>query len=251
MLLLNFFGGEIINSDYIEGNIEYAKDYKIVLNDNITSKQNGYVPLSRILKFYYEDDKLLFSNIYSDNLDYQLRTIKPLSDVCIYPYTSFETCSDVNDENDYPYKPFNNPINFKDVYITSFFGEERIVFDEYDIHYGWDFACMEKTPVYSVYDGIVRTIRFNQDINETDKNNGAGNYIEIDYEIDDLIYTVLYGHLYPNSFRFKVGDKVKAKDIIALVGTTGYSTGNHLHFQVKVNGKLIDGMNLIDFTLNN
>ena len=37
---------------------------------------------------------------------------------------------------------------------------------------------------------------------------------------------------------------------IAGVGTTGYSTGNHLHFQVSLNGKYIDGLSLIDFNLN-
>ena len=68
--------------------------------------------------------------------------------------------------------------------------------------------------------------------------------------IDDNKYKVLYGHLYPNSSNLKVGDKVESMQKIASVGTTGYSTGNHLHFQVSLNGKYIDGLSLIDFNLN-
>ena len=46
----------------------------------------------------------------------------------------------------------------------------------------------------------------------------------------------------------KVGDKVKGWQQIEEVGTTGYSTGPHLHYQVSLNGSYIDGMSLIDFT---
>ena len=42
--------------------------------------------------------------------------------------------------------------------------------------------------------------------------------------------------------------KVKSWQKIAGVGTTGYSTGPHLHYQVSLNGETIDGMSLIDFT---
>ena len=41
---------------------------------------------------------------------------------------------------------------------------------------------------------------------------------------------------------------VKANDELAGVGTTGYSTGPHLHYQVKYNGNNVDGMSLIDFS---
>ena len=93
-------------------------------------------------------------------------------------------------------------------------------------------------------------MRFNQTKNETDKNNGLGNYIEIDYDYEGKIYTVIYSHLYPKSTKLKEGEIVYRNQKIAEVGTTGYSTGNHLHFQVSLNGNKIDGLNLIDFSSN-
>ena len=62
----------------------------------------------------------------------------------------------------------------------------------------------------------------------------------------------MYAHLYPDSAKVKVGDKVNHWTEIAEVGTTGYSTGNHLHYQVNdENKKAIDGMQFIDFSLSN
>ncbi len=252
LMIYNFFGGEISDSGYVEGNMEYADEYKSVLNKNIKNSQNGYVPLSRILYFYLDDDSLSFSDIYKNNLDHDLKNMKPISEVCSEHYAKLSVCSDdeiaaSNQVDEYSYKPFTYPLNFSKATITSFFGQERIVYDEYDIHYAWDFAAPAQTPVYSVYDGKVVEVRFNQSENTINKSNGAGNYITLEYEIDGDIYKVLYGHLYPNSKKVKVGDSIKAGQQIASVGTTGYSTGNHLHFQVNRNGKKIDGMNLIDF----
>lgn len=254
LMLYNFFGGEISDSGYIEGNMEYADEYGDVLNKYITKSFIGYIPLSRILYFYLEDDSLSFDDIYNKNLDKDLMTIKPISDVCLESYNNMNICSEEeisnsNQIDDYVYKPFSLPLDFSQATITSFFAQERIVYDEYDIHYAWDFASAAQSPVYSVYDGKVVEVRFNQTENEINTSNGAGNYITIEYEIDGDIYQVLYGHLYPRSNKVNVGDLVKQGDVIATVGTTGYSTGNHLHWQVSKNGKKIDGMNLVDFTL--
>ena len=57
-----------------------------------------------------------------------------------------------------------------------------------------------------------------------------------------------YAPLYPDSAKVKTGDQVTAGQELAGIGTTGYSTGPHLHFQVKRDGNNIDGMSLIDFT---
>ena len=152
--------------------------------------------------------------------------------------------------DEYELKPFVPPIDMNNVLITSFFGNERIVFEEYDVHYAWDFGASAKTNVYSIGDGIVKKVRFNQSENVTDKTNGLGNYIEIDYEYEGKIYTAIYSHLYPKSTNLKEGQIVSSNQKIGEVGTTGYSTGNHLHFQVSLDGNKIDGLNLIDFSSN-
>lgn len=250
LMIYNFFGGEISDSGYIEGNIEYASEYQKILNENITKNNNGYIPLSRIIYFYYLDSDLEFSDIYKNNLDLELKNMKPISEVCNEFYSNLDSCKDEEYDtqlDDYPYKPFVAPIIFSGTTITSYFGQERIVYDEYDVHYAWDFASPAGTPVYSVGDGTVSVVRFNQSKNEIDTTNGAGNYIEIEYEVENEIYKVIYGHLYPNSSLVKVGDQVHTGQKIAEVGTTGYSTGNHLHWQVSKNGNKIDGMNLVDF----
>ena len=73
--------------------------------------------------------------------------------------------------------------------------------------------------------------------------------IYLDCPIDEeLTYTVIYAHLYPGTAKVKEGDSVKVGDELAGIGTTGYSTGPHLHFQVQVDGENVDGMSLIDFS---
>ena len=251
LMIYTLFGGDISDSEYIEGNMEYADEYSEILNKNITSNNNGYVPLSRIVYFWNEDPDLELESIYNNNLDLEYKNMKPITMVCEEYYSDFSVCNEDellenNLSSEYPYKPFKPPIDFSKTTITSYYGKERIVFEKDDIHFAWDFASEANTPVYSIGDGIVKKVRFNQNKNETDTSNGLGNYVEIDYEYDDVIYTVIYAHLFPKSCNLKVGDNVLIGDVIGGVGTTGYSTGNHLHFQVMVNGNKIDGMNLID-----
>jgi len=68
-------------------------------------------------------------------------------------------------------------------------------------------------------------------------NNTAGNYIEIDHGNG---WRTRYLHLKHKSVRVKVGDTVKAGQAIATMGTTGYSTGVHLHFEIRRNGERLD-----------
>ncbi len=78
-----------------------------------------------------------------------------------------------------------------------------------------------KDPAYAACAGVV--------ISAKDSNNGYGNCVIIDH--GDGI-TTLYAHL--NSFSVEEGDIVEAGDEIGLIGSTGYSLGPHLHFEVRV-----------------
>ena len=66
-----------------------------------------------------------------------------------------------------------------------------------------------------------------------DKSHSSGNYIYIDHAD---AYQTRYLHLKKDTLVVKVGQAVKKGDILAYMGTTGYSTGAHLHFEVRLNG---------------
>ena len=254
-MCLDFFGSSAVDS-YVQGNIIYADKYKEVLNNNITKSQNGYVSLERILYFYLIKDKLSFSEIYSDNLNFEIGKMKTIYEACsMQKYTFLSECNTSEIKytqlQDYQIKPFGAPIEFSKSTITSFFKEERYVYGNFSIHNGWDFAAPAKTNVYASCDGTISQTSFKYQENEIDLKGGEGNYITLTCNIEGDSYTLIYSHLYPNSKLVNVGDKVVAGQAIASVGTTGYSTGNHLDWKVKLNDKYIDGMSLVSFNVEN
>lgn len=250
-IIMGFFGANVTD-DYVENNYEFASTYRNVLNKNLKYGK-GYVSLSRILYFYLEDNSLSFEEIYKDNLDTDLNKQTTIYDTCtLDKYKSMSVCKGENIESSNQInvdmnKPFNSPLEISNLNVTSFFMQERIVYGEFDVHGGWDFASPSETPVYSVCDGIVENVKFNEKQNVINIGGGYGNMIKIKCELEDITYSVIYGHLFPNSTNLKVGDEVKHWQEIASVGTTGYSTGNHLHFEVYKETKRIDGVSLIDF----
>lgn len=98
-------------------------------------------------------------------------------------------------------------------------------------HSGIDMACPEGTAIYSTLSGKVTF---------TGYSNIYGNYVIINHTDG---YQTLYGHM--SKITCKKGQSVTQESKIGLVGNTGYSTGNHLHFSVYKNGKLIDPLTLI------
>ena len=253
LMVMDFFGANVTDG-YIANNSQYADAYTSVANKNIKAK-NGYVPLERILYFYLSDTSLSFDEIYTDNIDKESKKMLPISEVClIQKYKILDVCKSENivesgqiDEEQL--KPFAPPIEFASSTITSFFMEERVVYGESNVHNAWDIANSANTPVYSTCDGKVELVSFPYNENSINKNDKlGGNRIQISCEVNGLKYQVLYAHLFPNSFKVTSGDNVYKGQVIAGVGTTGYSTGNHLHYQVSIDGKNIDGMSLVDFT---
>lgn len=252
LMIMDFFGANITDG-YVENNMEYADKYLQTLNNNIN---NGYVSLERILYFYLEKDSLTFDEIYKDNLDLDIKRMKPISDVCLLKkYSYFDVCKKSKIEesgqvNDLQSKPFQTPIDLSLSSITSFFMQERIIYESYGVHKAIDFGASAQTPVYAVADCKIIKVSFPYSSNVIDKSGSGGNNISLECQVDDLTYVVKYMHLYPNSSKVKVNDIVKQGTQIASVGTTGYSTGNHLHYQVELNNNTIDGLSLIDFTIN-
>ena len=89
-------------------------------------------------------------------------------------------------------------------------------------HDGIDLAVPEGTPIRSIADGLVLY---------ADPHGGYGQFITIRHKDG---YTSHYGHC--RSLTVAPGQRVKAGQIIGTVGSTGLSTGPHLHFEVRLNG---------------
>lgn len=93
-------------------------------------------------------------------------------------------------------------------------------------HTGLDLAQPEGTPVFATDAGVVKTFRSGQ---------GYGNYALV---IHGNGYASLYGHL--RDFAVRDGQVVKRGDQIGFVGSTGFSTGPHLHFEIRYQDGFID-----------
>ncbi|MCM1518078.1 MAG: M23 family metallopeptidase [Pseudoflavonifractor sp.] len=90
-------------------------------------------------------------------------------------------------------------------------------------HEGMDFASDIGTPVYATGDG---------NVTDAEWNSGYGNMVAIDHGYN---YTTRYAHL--SKILVKAGQAVKRGDLIGEVGNTGKSTGPHLHYEVRFDGK--------------
>lgn len=95
-----------------------------------------------------------------------------------------------------------------------------------NFHYGIDLAAPNGTPMFSIADGTVTRV--------VDGVMGSqqGGDVQIESTINGKLMTIRYYHMANSSQYIKVGDKVKAGQHISDVGTTGMSTGPHLHLEV-------------------
>ena len=126
--------------------------------------------------------------------------------------------------------PLAQPLDY--YYISSRYGKRRDpVNKRWAVHYGLDMAASKKSPVYVTAPGKVTFVGW--------KGN-YGNFIMVDH--GNGIET-RYGHLH--KILVKKGDTVDYRTKIGLVGSTGRSTGAHLHYEVRVNGTNVDPFKFI------
>ncbi len=102
----------------------------------------------------------------------------------------------------------------------------------YGFHHGLDIAVWVGTKVRATRDGTVTTAGWRP---------GYGWLVEIAHESG---YTTLYGH--NSRLLIKLGDRVKAGDVIALSGSSGDSTGPHVHYEMRLYGTPVDPLRYID-----
>lgn len=116
--------------------------------------------------------------------------------------------------------------------ITSKFGPRKApVAGASSEHKGIDVGAPKGTPIIAAAGGTVVISTYNY---------SAGNYVMINH--GNGVYTV---YMHASKLLVNVGDKVKQGQKIALVGTTGYSTGNHLHFGIRINGTYYDPLKYV------
>lgn len=119
------------------------------------------------------------------------------------------------------------PANFR--YVSSGFSGARFhpVVGTVMAHNGVDYPAPTGTPILAVGDGVVTYRRWHS---------AYGNQIEVRHS---GTYSSQYAHM--SSFGdYQVGDKVKQGDVIGYVGSTGWSTGPHLHFSMTKYGQYVD-----------
>jgi len=101
-----------------------------------------------------------------------------------------------------------------------------------DYHPGIDIANSIGTPIVATADGKVVI---------SGRSSGYGNLIQIDHGNG---ISTLYGH--NSQLLVQVGQMVKKGQIISYMGSTGYSTGSHVHYEVRVNGTAVDPSNFLN-----
>ncbi|UOE92112.1 M23 family metallopeptidase [Alkalihalobacillus sp. LMS39] len=118
--------------------------------------------------------------------------------------------------------------------ITSQFGNRKDPFTRWTaFHSGTDIAAPLNTAIFAAADGKVTY---------AGRDGGYGLVVRIKH---DDTYETLYAHL--NRIDVEVGDEVTKGDTIAGMGTTGRSTGVHLHYEIRRNGEVIDPYDYMTF----
>ena len=117
-------------------------------------------------------------------------------------------------------------------YVSSPFGyRHHPTTGEWSMHKGVDLAAPKGTPIYATRSGYVTIATYHST---------AGNYVTINHQDG---YTSVYMHMTHDVV--SVGEYVKAGELIGYVGSTGRSTGPHLHFGITYNGTYVNPMNYI------
>ena len=150
-----------------------------------------------------------------------------------YRFRTPDDAVDYYDEQGNSAKKFlmRNPV--KGGRYTSGFGDRRHPLLRYiRMHTGVDWAAPAGTPILAAGDGTVEQVG---------RQGGYGNYVRIRHANG---FTTAYGHMSRYAPGMEAGIKVKQGQMIGFVGSTGMSTGPHLHYEVLVNNKFVNPMTI-------
>jgi murein DD-endopeptidase MepM/ murein hydrolase activator NlpD len=123
------------------------------------------------------------------------------------------------------------PVNL--VRVSSNYGNRKHPIEGFTkMHKGVDFAAPSGTPIYAAGSGVITEIGWKQ---------GYGKFIQIKHS---PTLSTAYAHASSFAKNLKAGARVNQGQIIAYVGSTGRTTGAHLHYEVKIDGKHVNPMSI-------
>jgi len=135
-------------------------------------------------------------------------SVRPASSGFLYPLPS--GCAYVSDAYGYRYHP---------------------IYGYYKMHYGVDLACAAGTPIYAAKSGTVTVATYGT---------ANGYYVAINHNDG---YSSVYAHM--TNYVVSVGQSVSQGDVIGYVGSTGWATGPHLHFEILYGGANVNPMDYV------
>jgi murein DD-endopeptidase MepM/ murein hydrolase activator NlpD len=124
-------------------------------------------------------------------------------------------------------KPVNNAIM-----RSGFGGRRHPILGYVKMHTGVDWATPYGTPIFASGNGVVEKVGWE---------GGYGKYVRLKHNNG---YETAYGHMSAFAKGMEVGKRVRQGQVIGFVGSTGMSTGAHVHYEVLVNGRFVDPMRI-------
>ena len=187
----------------------------------------GYDFKKEIFKFNKISDNLILNSVWLENADYYATWNSDKLNPYGFDATKFKDTVNIVFFDKDGVLNWNLPID--STRINSTFGARR-----YRWHYGTDLKLAVGDSVRVVADGVVRIAKYDR--------RGFGNYVVVRHKNG---LETLYGHFSKTLVR--VGQEVSAGEIIGLGGTSGRSTGSHLHFEVRYKGLAINSEEIFDY----
>jgi murein DD-endopeptidase MepM/ murein hydrolase activator NlpD len=147
--------------------------------------------------------------------------------------TTDDNLVDYYDESGKSAKKFLVRMPVSDGSITSGFGgRNHPILGYTKMHTGIDWAAPMGTPIFAAGNGVIE---------KADWEGGYGKYIRIRHANG---YVTAYGHMSAFARGMEQGKRVRQGQVIGYVGSTGLSTGAHLHYEILINGRFVDPMKI-------
>lgn len=199
--------------------IKEGEDAKAALENFRTEKEFEMIVMheerNKLLKEYQND---------ADAMEAEINEIKEASDKVYEIITSME--ENIEFVNTYTGGELEWPVEGRYYVSSDYVGRISPVGNGYEFHTGIDIPAPFGYEISAAEDGVVTTAGWI---------NGYGNTVIINHGGG---VSTLYGH--NSEVTVSQGDKVKRGDTVALCGSTGYATGDHCHFEVRINGEHTD-----------